>query len=167
MAVAKKPRAKRAPKATSPEPRVDLIELAAAPAAAALEEVTAAKTATQPKAAEPKPVAAEALFSSAKKQSDAFRQAVGEAVTASARGALEVNGKIIDALNVQSSAALDLWRSAISPAPLPEALKAQSQATRLAYEAASAQWKDIADSTALWLTKSLEPLHSAFHRPGR
>ena len=167
MAEAKKPRAKRATKAASPELKADLIELAAAPAVAALEAVTAAKPATQPTVAAGKPAAPEALFSSAKKQGDAFRQAVGEAVTASAKGALEVNGKIIDALTIQSSAALDLWRSAISPAPLPEALKAQSQATRQAYEAASAQWKDIAESTALWFSKSLEPLHSAFQRPGR
>jgi len=167
MAEAKKPRAKRATKATSPGLKADLIELAAAPAATVLKAVTAAEPVTQPKAPEAKPVAPEALFSSAKKQGDAFRQAVGEAVTASAKGALEVNGKIIDTLNVQSSAALDLWRSAINPAPLPEALKAQSQATRQAYAAASAQWKDIAESTALWFTKSLEPLHSAFQRPGR
>lgn len=167
MAEAKKPRAKRATKAASPELKADLIELAAAPAVAALEADTAAKPAMQPTAAAGKPAAPEALFSSAKQQGDAFRQAVGEAVTASAKGALEVNGKIIDALTIQSSAALDLWRSAISPAPLPEALKAQSQATRQAYEAASAQWKDIAESTALWFTKSLEPLHSAFQRPGR
>jgi hypothetical protein len=167
MAEAKKPRAKRAPKAVSPEPRADLIELAAAPAATIVETMPAAKPAKQAKATEVKPVAAEALFSSAQKQSDAFRQAVGEAVTVSAKGALEVNGKIIDALTIQSSTALDLWRSAISPAPLPEALKAHSQATRLAYEAASAQWKDIAESTALWFTKSLEPLHSAFQRQGR
>jgi hypothetical protein len=167
MAEAKKPRAKRAPKAVSPEPRADLIELAAAPAATIVETTPAAKPAKQAKATEVKPVATEALFSSAQKQSDAFRQAVGEAVTVSAKGALEVNGKIIDALTIQSSTALDLWRSAISPAPLPEALKAHSQATRLAYEAASAQWKDIAESTALWFTKSLEPLHSAFQRQGR
>jgi hypothetical protein len=167
MAEAKKPRAKRATKAASPELKADLVEMAAAPAAPALKAVTAARPETHRKAAEVKPVAAEALFSSAKKQGDAFRQAVGEAVTVSAKGALEVNGKIIDALTIQSSAALDLWRSAISPAPLPEALKAQSQATRQAYEAASAQWKDIAESTALWFTKSLEPLQSAFQRPTR
>lgn len=167
MAEAKKPRPKSATKAVSPEPKADLIELAAVRAATVLDTVPAAKPVTQAKAPEVKPVAPEALFSSAKQQSDAFRQAVGEAVTASAQGALEVNGKIIDALTAQSSAALDLWRSAISPAPLPEALKAHSQATRQAYEAASAQWKGVAESTALWFTKSLEPLQSAFQRPGR
>jgi hypothetical protein len=167
MAEAKKPRAKSAAKVAGTEPKTDLIELAAAPAVTATEPVTNSNPALPLKASEVKPIAAEAFFSSAKKQSDAFRQAVGEAVTASAKGALEVNGKIIDAMNVQSNAALDLWRSAISPTPLPEVLKAQSHATRQAYEAASAQWKDVAESTALWFTKSLEPLQSAFHRQGR
>ncbi|MBF9195685.1 phasin family protein [Microvirga terrestris] len=167
MVEAKKPRAKRPTKAASLELKADLIELAAIPAVTALETVKATKPATQPKVPEVLPVAAEAVFSSAKKQGDAFRQAVSEAVTASAEGALEVNGKIIDALTIQSSTALDLWRSAISSAPLPEALKAQSQATRQAYESASAQWKAIAESTALWFTKSLEPLHSAFQRSAR
>jgi hypothetical protein len=78
-----------------------------------------------------------------------------------------VNDKIIDAMNTQRLAAVDLWRSAISHSPLPEAFKAQSQATRQAYETASAQWKDIAETTALWFTKSLEPLQSALHRSGR
>jgi hypothetical protein len=166
MAEAKKPRAKSAAKVASPEPKTDLIELAAIPATPALEAATPLKS-VPPKAAEAEPIRSEVLLSSAKKQSDAFRQAIGEAVAASAKGALEVNGKIIDALSLQSNTALDLWRSAISPAPLPEALKAQSHATRQAYEAASAQWKDIAESTALWFTRSLEPLHSAFQRPGR
>ena len=167
MAEPKKPRAKSAAKASGTEPKTDLIELAAAPAVMAAEPVANPKPALPLTASEVKPIAAEAFFSSAKKQSDAFRQAVGEAVTASAKGALEVNGKIIDALNVQSNAALDLWRSAISPTPLPEVLKAQSLATRQAYEASSAQWKDVAESTALWVTKSLEPLQSAFQRQGR
>ena len=71
------------------------------------------------------------------------------------------------AVNTQHHAALDLWRSAISPSPLPEAFKAQSQATRRAYETASDQWKDIAETTALWFTKSLEPLQSVLHRSAR
>ncbi|MBM6581149.1 phasin family protein [Microvirga sp. BT689] len=167
MAEAKKPRVKSAAKVVGTKPTTDLIELAAAPAVTATEPVANSNPALPLKASDVKPIAAEVLFSSAKKQSDAFRQAVGEVVTASAKGALEVNGKIIEALNVQSNAALDLWRSAISPTPLPEALKAQSQATRQAYEAASAQWKDVAETTALWFTKSLEPLQSAFQRQGR
>jgi hypothetical protein len=150
MAEVKKPRAKSTVKSA---PKADLVEMAAISAAETVEAAT--------------PVEAGAIFSSAKKQGDALRQAMSEAVAASAKGALEVNDKIIDAMNTQRFAALDLWRSAISPSPLPEALKAQSQATRQAYETASAQWKDIAETTALWFTKSLEPLQSALHRSGR
>lgn len=164
MAEVKKPRAKSTAK--SVQKVDDLVEMAAVHAPDTLEAATGAAPASLPMAAV-SPVEAGAILASARKQGDALRQAMTEAVTASARGALEVNGKIIDAMNMQHLAALDLWRSAISPSPLPEAFKAHSQATRQAYETASAHWKDIAETTALWLTKSMEPLQSALHRPGR
>jgi len=164
MAEVKKPRAKTTAK--SVQKADDLVEMAALPAAETVEVVADAKPAPLPATAAA-PVEAGALFSSAQKQGDVFRKAVSEAVAASAKGALEVNDKIIDAMNTQRHAALDLWRSAISPSPLPEALRVQSQATRQAYETASAQWKDIAETTALWFTKSLEPLQSALHRASR
>jgi hypothetical protein len=163
MAEAKKTRAKSTAKSVQ---KADLVEMAAVSAAEAVETVTEAEPALLP-AAPGKPVEAGALLSSARKQSDALRKAMSEAVTATAQGALEVNGKIIDALHMQSDAAIDLWCSAISPSPLPEAFKAQSHATRKVYETASAQWKDIAETTALWFTKSLEPLQTALHRQDR
>ncbi|MBA1158535.1 phasin family protein [Microvirga mediterraneensis] len=164
MAEVKKPRAKTTAKTA--QKATDLVEMAAIPAAETIEAVAEAKPAPLP-ATIAGPAEAGAIFSSAKKQGDVFRKAMSEAVAASAKGALEVNDKIIDAMNSQRHAALDLWRSAISPTPLPEVLKVQSQATRQAYETASAQWKDIAETTALWFTKSLEPLQSALHRSGR
>jgi hypothetical protein len=160
MAEVKKPRAKSTAKSVQ---KADLVEMAALSAAEAVAET---KPASRPAFAAA-PVEAGAIFTSATKQGDILRQAMSEAVTASTKGALEVNDKIIDAMNTQRLAAVDLWRSAISPSPLPEAFKAQSQATRQAYETASAQWKDIAETTALWFTKSLEPLQSALHRSGR
>ena len=163
MAEVKKPRAKSKAKSVH---KADLVEMAAVSAAETVEAIVEAKPASLPAIA-PKPIEAGALFSSAKKQSDVLRKAMSEAVTASAKGALEVNDKIIDAVNTQRNVALDLWRSAISPSPLPEAFKAQTHATKQAYEAASAQWKDIAETTTLWFTRSLEPLQSALHRPGR
>jgi hypothetical protein len=163
MAEVKKPRAKSTVKSM---PKADLVEMAAISAAETVEAVRETKPASLPATAATT-IEAGAIFSSAKKQGDALRQAVSEAVAASAKGALEVNDKIIDAMNTQRFAALDLWRSAISPSPLPETLKAQSQATRQVYETASAQWKDIAETTALWFTKSLEPLQSAPHRSSR
>jgi hypothetical protein len=160
MTEAKKTRAKSTAKSVQ---KADLVEMAALSAAETVETILEAKPASLPTIATP-PVEAGAIFSSAKKQGDALRQAMSEAVAASAKGALEVNDKIIEAVNTQRHAALDLWRSAISPSPLPEAFKAQSHATRQAYEAASAQWKDIAETTALWFTKSLEPLQTALRR---
>jgi hypothetical protein len=94
-------------------------------------------------------------------QAPALRQAMSEAVAASAQGALAVNGKIIDALQVQGHAALDLWRSSVSTPHLPEVLRLQSSGARHAYETASAQWKDIAETTAHWFTKTVEPISSA------
>lgn len=161
MAEVKKPRAKST--ARSVPKADDLVEMAAISVPETVEAVVEAKPASLPAMAAT-PAEAEAIFSSAKKQGDAFRKAVSEAVAASAKGALEVNEKIIDAMNTQRHAALDLWRSSIVPSPLPEAFKAQSQATRQAYETASAQWKDIAETTALWFTKSMEPLQTALRR---
>jgi hypothetical protein len=107
-------------------------------------------------------------FSSVPLQGDALRKAVRDAMAVSAQGALEVNGKIIDALNAQSHAALDLLRSALgNSSPLPERLNAQTSAAREAFETASAQWKDIAETTTRWMTKSFEPLQSAIHRQAR
>jgi hypothetical protein len=163
MAEVKKPRAKSTAKSAQ---KADLVEMAAASAAETMEAVVEAKPAVLPVIAA-KPIEAGSLLSSAKKQSDVLRQAMSESVAASAKGALEVNGKIIDAMNIQRNVALDLWRSAINPSPLPEAFKAQSHATKQAYEAASAQWKDIAETTALWFTRSLEPLQTVLHRQGR
>jgi len=163
MAEVKKPRAKTTAKSVQ---KADLVEMAAISAAETVEPIMETKPVSLPAPAA-KPVEAGAIFSSAKQQSDALRQAMSEAVAASAKGALEVNDKIIEAMNTQRNAALDVWRSAIGPASLPEALKAQTHATRQAYETASAQWKDIAETTALWFAKSLEPLQSALHRPGR
>ncbi|MGO4572912.1 phasin family protein [Microvirga sp. 2TAF3] len=95
----------------------------------------------------------------APKREDALRQAMREAVSATARGALEVNEKIIEAFQTQSDVAIDLWRSTIAAPHLSEALRLQTTGTRHAYETASAQWKDIAETTARWFNGSLQPLH--------
>ncbi|UVF18798.1 phasin family protein [Microvirga terrae] len=164
MAEVKKPKAKSTAK--SMQKAGDLVEMAAIPTADTVEAVTEA-TPVPHSATATAPIEAGTFFSSARKQGDALRQAMSEAAAASAKGALEVNDKIIDAMITQRHAALDLWRSAIKPSPLPEAFNAQSQAARQVFEAASSQWKDIAETTALWFTKSLEPLQSALHRSGR
>ncbi len=168
MAEAKKASAKgRARSAKSPVSahKADLVEMAAATAADTLD--TADSVADAGAALQgPLHGGAGALLSNAREQGDALRQAVRAAASVSAQGALEVNGKIIDALQSQSHVALDLWRTAIGTTSLPQALQAQTSATRQAYETASAQWRDIAETTARWMTRSFEPLQSAL-RQGR
>ncbi|MBF9234985.1 phasin family protein [Microvirga alba] len=124
------------------------------------ETVIAAEAVGQPPVA---PIEAVQPSSTPQDTSDALRQSVSEA----ARGALEVNDKILDALQAQSDAALDLWRSTLRAHHFSDAILAQTSSTREAYENASAHWKDIAETTARWFHKSLEPLQSALHRQDR
>jgi hypothetical protein len=161
MAEAKKPRAKSVQK-------TDLVEMAAAAAVETVEATVIAEPASQPKkASQAKPVETAAIFSTVREQGDVLRHALREAVTVSAQGVLEVNGKIIDALQAQSHAAIDLWQNAIRTPHLSDALSTQTSATRQAYETASAQWKDIAETTAHWFTRSFEPLQTVLQRQGR
>jgi hypothetical protein len=148
-------------------PKADLVEMAAAPVAEIVEAVEAETPAALPTAT-PALIdtvkKTEEVLSTVRGQSDALRQAMRESATVSAKGALEVNGKIIEALHSQGHAAIELWRSTLDNRDLQTAFKAQTQAAREAFETASAQWKDIAETSAQWMTKSFEPLQSALHR---
>ncbi|WP_230531238.1 phasin family protein [Microvirga roseola] len=172
MAEPKKMRT-RTPKAASakPDTKPDLVEMAAVTAIEIPSTVEAvpAPAAPAPKASARKAQKIEAgtAPSPVREHGDALRLAMGESLAASARGALEVSDKVIDALQSQSHAALDLWRGAFSTPHLPEAFHNQASAARQAYETASAQWKDIAETAARWMTRSVEPLQSALQRPMR
>ena len=163
MAEAKKTRTRSVKSA----PKADLVEMAAAPVAEILEAVEV-ETPTTLSTATPALIETvkktEEVLSTVRGQSDALRQAMRESATVSAKGALEVNGKIIEALHSQGHAAIELWRSTLDNRDLQTAFKAQTQAAREAFETASAQWKDIAETSAQWMTKSFEPLQSALHR---
>jgi len=162
-------------KASGKAPPAEKIRVASAPAVASREAVSlpekVAPLAAVSEAANVEPIApplnqvaaaaVQVIASSATPKAAVFRQAVGEAVTASANGALAVNDKVIQALQTQSHAALDLWRSAVSTPHLSDVIRLQSNGARQAYETASAQWKDIAETTAHWFTKAVEPLSSA------
>lgn len=102
-----------------------------------------------------------------RERADALRKVMSEAVNATARGALEVHDKIIEALQVQSDTALEVWETSLKAPHLSEAIRVQTNGARRAYEAASAQWTDIATTTASWLHRSLEPFQAALHRQDR
>jgi len=163
MAEAKKTRTRNVKSA----PKADLVEMAAAPVAGIVEAVeveTPAALSTAAPALIETVKKTEEVLSTVRGQSDALRQAMRESATVSAKGALEVNGKIIEALHSQGHAAIELWRTTFSNPDLQTAFKAQTQAAREAFETASAQWKDIAETSTQWMTKSFEPLQSALHR---
>lgn len=98
---------------------------------------------------------------------EVLRQAVSEAVVASARGALDLNDKIIEALQTQSDAAIELWRTTLSAPRLSDAIRVQTTGARQVYETASAQWTDIADATARWFSQSIKPFQTALHGQNR
>lgn len=102
-----------------------------------------------------------------RERTDALRKVMSEAVNATARGALEVHDKIIEALQAQSNAALEVWDTSLKAPHLSEAVRIQTHGARQAYEAASAHWTDIATTTASWFHKSLEPFQAALHRQDR
>lgn len=148
-------------------PKGDLVELTMKPAAEAAEIAQAAEPAPLPAAVTFAQKESEPFAFSFRDQSETIRQAVREAVSASAKGALEVNDKVIQALQIQGEATLALWRTALDNARLPDGFNAQTGAARQAFEATSAQWKDVAETTARWMTKSFEPLQSALLRQSR
>lgn len=161
--------AKSSPK-TESAPKADLVEMAAIPVAEAAEIVKAAESLPAPKpsvSTKAKPKESEPFLFSLRDQGEALREAVRESVAVSTKGALEVNEKIIQALQTQGHAALDLWRTALDNSRQPDGFNAQTGAARQAFETASAQWKDVAETTARWMTKSVEPLQSALLRQQR
>jgi Tfp pilus assembly major pilin PilA len=157
---------KTGPKRTKSVQTDDLVAMATVKAAETVEDTARAAPALEAPV-KAQTADAEAAFASMREQSAALRHAMREALVTSAQGALEVNGKIIDAWQVQSQAAIDLWRTAATAADLPQAYRAQKDAARQVYETASAQWRGVAETATHWASKSFEPLQSALHRPTR
>lgn len=106
-------------------------------------------------------------YARAQATTQSLRQAVTESATATTRGAVEINGKVIDAVRAQSDAALDLWRAALTAGSVSEAIRIQTGGARQVYETAATQWKDIAEASARLLTASVKPMQSVWTDQGR
>jgi hypothetical protein len=100
-------------------------------------------------------------YARAQTAGETLRQAMNETAQATARGALEVNGKVMEALRAQSDAAFDAWRSALTAGSLSEAISLQASGVRQVYETAATRWKDVAETTQQWMGASVKPLQSA------
>jgi hypothetical protein len=101
-------------------------------------------------------------YAQAQATGETFRQALAESANVTTRGALEVNGKVIDALCAQSEAALDLWQSTLSAGSFSEAVRLQATGARQVYETVASHWKDVAETTGRWLGASVKPIQSAW-----
>jgi hypothetical protein len=106
-------------------------------------------------------------YARAQATSEAFRQAVADTATATSRGAIEVNSKVLDAFRAQSDAALDLWRSTLAAGTVADAIRAQTSGTRQVYETTASQWKDIAETTGRWVSAAVKPMQSVWTGQGR
>jgi len=105
-------------------------------------------------------------YARAQATTEALRQAVTESATVTSRGALEINGKVIEALRAQSDAAFDLWRSALSAGSVSEAIRVQTSGTRHVYETTASQWKDIAETAGRWFSATVRPMQSVWTNQG-
>ena len=160
-----------APRAPAPAKAAEAVAPQAAPAVLA----SAAAPSFAPQAV-PAPVAAllqtgadqaRDTFARMKASTESLRQAAAESATATSRGVIEVNEKLIEAARAQSDAAFELWRSALSANSVSEAIRIQSAGARQVYETATSQWKDIAEMTGRLFTASVKPIQSAWTVQGR
>ena len=106
-------------------------------------------------------------YARAQDTTNQLRRALAETTTASTRGALEVNGKVIDALRAQSDATIEAWRSTLTAGSFSEAVRAQTSGARQVYEAAATHWRDVAETTTRWIGETVRPIQSAWVQRGR
>jgi hypothetical protein len=106
-------------------------------------------------------------FKQARTTSESLRQAMAETAQATTLGALEVNAKVMEALQAQSDAALDLWRTALQANSLSDAISLQTSGARQVYETASSHWADVAESARRWFGATVKPLQAPWSEPSR
>ena len=104
---------------------------------------------------------ARAAYARARETGDSFRQAVADSTSATTRGFLEFNGKVLDLVRAQNDATLDLWRSTLNAGSLSEAIRVQTHGLREAYETTAAQWKGLAETAGRLMAEAAKPLRSA------
>jgi hypothetical protein len=110
---------------------------------------------------------ARSAYARAQATGDHLRQAMSETAAASTRGALEVNGKVIDALVAQSDAAFDVWRRSLAAGSIAEAMRLQTSGAREVYETASSHWRDVAETATRWLGSTIRPIQAAAEQTRR
>jgi hypothetical protein len=106
-------------------------------------------------------------YARARATSEQIRQTMTETATATTRGALEINSKVLDAWRAQSDVTIALWRQALAAGSVSEAIVLQANGARQIYETAATHWKDVAETTTRWIGASVKPLQAALTTDAR
>lgn len=101
----------------------------------------------------------------AEESGETVRLAVTETAAATARGFVELNGKVLELLRAQSDAAFALWRATLMAGSPSEAVRAQTSGLHHLYETSAQQWKEVAETAARLMGEAAKPIESA--RPDR
>lgn len=83
---------------------------------------------------------------------------LAESAGIASKGALEINGKVLDLVRAQADAAFGLWRQLLGAGSLSEAVQLQTRGWRHGYEMTSSRLKDIAETTGRVAETSIGPV---------
>ena len=89
-----------------------------------------------------------------------MRQKVADNTTAVTSGLAEINSKVFDIARAQVEAALDIWRSTLTPRSPAEAMQAQMNAVQRAYQDTTRRWKDLFETANRVAGVGLKPQQS-------
>ena len=94
----------------------------------------------------------------AEESGETVRLAMTETAAATARGFVELNGKVLELLRAQSDAAFALWRATLMAGSLSEAVRAQTSGLHHLYETSAQQWKEVAETAARLMDEAARPI---------
>lgn len=83
---------------------------------------------------------------------------LAESAGIASKGAVEINGKVLDLMRAQADAAFGLWRQMLGAGSFSEAVQLQTKGWRQGYEMTSSRLKDIAETTGRIAETSISPV---------
>ncbi len=96
-------------------------------------------------------------FARAEAASAEIRARVAATASTTTQGAMELNGKVIEAWRAQGEIAMDLWRQTLQSRSLSDAVRLQASGVRQSYETAIAHWREVAEATTRLVGAAVPP----------
>jgi len=97
-------------------------------------------------------------YAVARQSLEQLQGGLAESAGIASKGALEINGKVLDLVRAQADAAFGLWRQLLGAGSLSEAVQLQTKGWRHGYEMTSSRLKDIAETTGRVAETSIGPV---------